>query len=432
MKCFRACFLGLLAPVAAIAAAPGGEAGSPALAGFAASAEAEVRGDILPFWLAHARDRERGGFVGEISNDGVIRRNAPRGALLSARVLWTFSAAYRRYRDPAYLEMARWAYQDLQGRFWDSQYGGYLWSVTAKGAPKDTRKEIYGQAFGIYALAEFYRATGEPAARDRAIELYRLVEKHSRDPRFGGYLEAFTRDWRRPPGARLSAIGPEYPKSQNTHLHLMEAYTNLYRVWPDPGLKRDLQAFVEVMLDRVLSRDRSQLQLYFDADWTPRSDEDSFGHNIEASWLLPETADVLGDPALQARVKEAALALARSTLARGVDRDGGVFNEAGPRGLTDTGKDWWPQAEATVGFVNAYQLSGDPAFLAAARRTWDFIQAHLIDRTHGDWYWGVTRDGTVRRRMPKAGFWKCPYHNSRACFELTDRLRAIEGGSVLP
>ncbi len=210
----------------------------------------------------------------------------------------------------------------------------------------------------------------------------------------------------------------------------MEAYTNLYRAWPDPCLKRDLQAFVEVMLDRVLSPDHTRLQLYFDADWTPRSDVDSFGHNIEASWLLPETADVLGDPALQARVREAALTLARSTLAQGVDRDGGVFNEAGPHGLTDTGKDWWPQAEAAVGFVNAYQMSGDPAFLAAARRTWDFIEAHLIDRTHGDWYWGVTRDGTVRGRMPKAGFWKCPYHNSRACFELAERLRAIEGRPV--
>ncbi len=424
MKPARGWFPGWLLPLAAtaaLAAGSGEPAGSAALAG---RAEAEVRGDILPFWLKHARDQARGGFFGEITADLTVRRNAPRGALLSARILWTFSAAYRHYHDPEYLAMARWAYEDLEKRFWDSQYGGYFWRISAAGKPQDQTKQIYGQAFGIYALAEYYRATGEPAALARAIALYRLVEQHSHDRRFGGYLEAFTRDWQRPPGRRLSRLGPEYPKSQNTHLHLMEAYTNLLRVWPDPDLRTNLHAFVEVMLDRVLSPDHRHLRLFFDADWTPRSTVISFGHDIEASWLLTESAGVVGDPALLARVREAALIIARGTLAEGVDADGGVFNEAGPRGLTDTGKDWWPQAEATVGFVNAYQLSGDPRFLAAAQRTWDFISARLLDREHGEWHWGVTRAGAVRPREPLAGFWKCPYHNSRACFELTERLRA--------
>ena len=384
-----------------------------------------MRGDILPFWLKHARDRQRGGFFGEITGDLVVRRNAPRGALLAARVLWTFSTAYRRYHNPEYLAMARWAYDDLEARFWDAEYGGYVWRIAAGGKPQDQTKQIYGQAFGIYALAEYYRATGEQAALDRAIALYRLVEQHSHDRRFGGYLEAFTRDWQRPPGRRLSAIGPEWPKSQNTHLHLMEAYTNLLRVWPDPDLRRNLHAFIEVMLDRVLGPDHRHLRLFFDADWTPRSDVISFGHDIEASWLLTESAEVVGDPALLGRVRATALTIARGTLAEGVDADGGVYNEAGPRGLADTGKDWWPQAEATVGFVNAYQLSGDPRFLAAARHTWDFIERRLIDREHGEWHWGVTRAGDVRPREPQAGFWKCPYHNSRACFELTERLRAL-------
>jgi mannobiose 2-epimerase len=392
---------------------------------FASRAEAELRGDILPFWLRHARDRERGGFFGEISNDLVVRKDAPRGALLSARILWTFSAAYRRYRDPEYLAMARWAYRDLETRFWDSEYGGFFWQIAANGKPRDQSKQIYGQAFGIYALAEYFRASGEQAALNRAVELYRLVEQHSRDRRHGGYLEVSTRDWKRPRGWRLSALGPEYPKSQNTHLHLMEAYTNLLRAWPDPGLRSDLHAFLEVMLDRVLSPDHRHLRLVFDADWTPRDDRISFGHDIEASWLLIESAEVLGDPALLVRVKDAALTIAQGTLAEGVDGDGGLFYEAGPHGLTNSGKDWWPQAEATVGFVNAYQISGDPRFLAAARHTWDFIERRLIDHEHGEWFWGVTRDGAVRPRTVKVGFWKCPYHNSRACLELIERLRAL-------
>jgi mannobiose 2-epimerase len=391
----------------------------------ASRAEAELRGDILPFWLRHARDRERGGFFGEISNDLVVRRNAPRGALLSARILWTFSATYRRYHDPDYLEMARWACQDLETRFWDREYGGYFWRIAANGTPLDQTKQVYVQAFGIYALAEYFRASGEQAALNRAVELYRLVEQHSRDRRYGGYLEAFSRDWKRPRGRRLSALGPEFPKSQNTHLHLMEAYTNLLRAWPDPELRSTLRGFVEVMLDRVLSPDHRHLRLFFDMDWTPRSDVISFGHDIEASWLLTESAELVGDPALLARVKDAALTIACGTLAGGVDGDGGVFNEVGPRGLADTGKDWWPQAEATVGFVNAYQISGDPRFLAAAQRTWNFIEKRLIDHEHGEWYWGVKRDGTVRPRTVKAGFWKCPYHNSRACLELAERLRAL-------
>lgn len=396
-----------------------------ALEAFASRAEAELRGDILPFWLQHARDRKRGGFFGEISNNLVVRKDASRGALLAARILWTFSAAYRRYHDPGYLEMARWADADLETRFWDREHGGYVWRIAADGTPLDQSKQIYGQAFGIYALAEYYRGTGEKAALDRAIELYRLVEQHSHDRQFGGYLEAFTRDWKRPPGRRLSALGPEYPKSQNTHLHLMEAYTNLLRAWPDPELRGNLHAFVEVMLDRVLSPDHRHLRLFFDADWTPRSEVISFGHDIEASWLLTEAAEVLGDAELLARAKSVALTIARAVLAEGVDADGGLFNEAGPRGLTDTGKDWWPQAEAAVGFVNAYRLSGEPRFLAAAQHTWDFIDQRLIDHEHGEWSWGVTRDGAVRPRAVKAGFWKCPYHNGRACMELAERLRAL-------
>lgn len=401
------------------------ETNLPALPALAARVETELRANILPFWLQHARDRERGGFHGEISNDLVVNQDAPRGALLTSRVLWAFSAAYRRYRDPAYLDMARWAYVDLTQRFWDDEFSGLYWSITADGKPLDTRKQIYGQVFGIYALAEFHRATGEAEALASARAIYRTIEQRARDHEHGGYFEAFDREWRRIDRAGRGVMGPNAGKSQNTHLHIMEAYTNLLRVWPDAELRRDLAQLVEVMLTKVLDPASHHLHLFLEDDWTPVSDGISYGHDIEFSWLLVETADVLGDTELIARVKPIAVAVARATDAEGVDPDGGVLNEADPRGVTDPAKDWWPQAEAVVGFTNAYQLSGDASFLRAAERSWKFIDAHLIDHERGEWFWGVSRDGKDLAARPKVSLWKCPYHNSRACLEFIERLHAI-------
>jgi mannobiose 2-epimerase len=382
-----------------------------------------LRGNILKFWLEHARDRENGGFFGQIDNDLVIRKDAPRGALLTSRILWTFSAAYRRYKDPAYLEMARWAYDDLLTRFWDKEKGGLYWSVSLKGAPLDARKIVYVQSFGIYGLAEFYRATGEQAPLDHAIQLYRLLEQKSHDRVNGGYLEEFARDWTvsRDRGRRRSAMGSKGQKSQNVHLHILEAYTNLLRVWPDVELRRNLREVVDVLQTRVLDEGNHHLRLFLDEDWTPRSDEISFGHDIEYSWLLVETAEMLGDEKLLSRAKAAAVEIARVTLEEGVDPDGGVLGEANPHGITSSFKEWWPQAEATVGFFNAYQLSGDERFFAASLRSWDFIERQLIDRKNGEWFMGVSRDGKTKPPL-KVSFWKCPYHNGRACMEMIDRL----------
>jgi mannobiose 2-epimerase len=391
--------------------------------------ENELRGDILPFWLQHARNRERGGFWGEISNDLTVKSNAPRGALLTARILWTFSAAYRRYQDPAYLEMARWAYDDLQTTFWDQERGGLYWSATAPGKPLDTRKQIYVQVFGVYGLSEYHRATGEPAALDRAIELYRLIEAHAHDRKNGGYFEAFTRDWKPQTNLRRSAMELYASKSQNTHLHVMEAFTNLLRVWPDPELRRDQRELVEIMLTRILNPANHHLWLFLDADWTPLTRTISFGHDIEASWLLTEAAGVIGDPDLLARARSTAQSMAQAVLAEGVDANGGLNYEAVPGGALNRRKEWWPQAEATVGFLNAYQLTHDERFLRAVLRTWDFIEAQLIDRKYGEWYYAILGDGAISPQ-PKVGFWKCPYHNSRACLELVERLRAIEASGA--
>ena len=426
-----ACLGSVLAGSAFASPARAAAPSSSELEAFANSVDAELRTDILPYWIKHFRNPAGPGFLGEIENDGTVRPDAPIGCLLTSRILWTYSAAYRRTKDPAYLAMAQDAYDTLQKRFWDAKDGGFLWKLSPDGRILDGRKEVYGQSFAIYGLAEYYLATGNQAALDRAIEVYHLLEKYSHDRAHGGYLEAFTRDWKRPPGARLSDIGPEYAKSQNTNLHLMEAYTNLLRAWPDAGLRTNLRQLAEVMITHVLSPDGSHLILYFDADWTPRSTTTSFGHDIEFNWLLTETAGVLGDPAFEARVKPICLKIASDTLAEGVDKDGGLMNEANPAGvITDGSKEWWQQAEALTGFINAYQLSGDPEYYQAARGVWRFIETHLIDHEHGEWYWGVERDGSLEPHSYNAGFWKCPYHNSRCCMEASTRLWTLAAESA--
>jgi cellobiose epimerase len=398
-----------------------------ALQELARRAEEEVRGNILPFWLKYTRDPERGGFYGLITADMKIHANEPRGALLTSRILWTFSIAYRLYHDPAYLEMARWAYHDLTGNFSDKEFGGLYWTVTADGKPLDTRKQIYGQVFGLYALAEYFRATSEKPALDQAIAIYQLVEQHAHDRKYGGYFDAYDRKWVQL-SDRANVLG-KAAKSQNSHIHILEAYTNLLRVWPDAGLRDNQRLLIEVTVKHLIDPRTHHLILFLRDDWTPVSDEISYGHDIELSWLLVEAAEVLGDSALIAQVKPVALAVAQATLAEGVDPDGGVLNEGNPHGYTDTDKAWWPQAEAAVGFLNAYQLSGDARYFAASRHSWDFIEAKFVDRVHGDWIEQVSRDGKPGPQ-PKVSLWKCPYHSSRSCFELVERVHELtEAGS---
>jgi len=409
-----------------------------ALRKLAGSAERELRGNILPFWLNHARDRERGGFHSFIGEDMTVRDDLPRGALLTSRILWTFSAAYRRYPDPAYLEMARWAYRDLIEHFIDREQGGLFWTITPDGLPLDAHKQMYGQVFGIYALSEYHRACGEKEALDQAVAIYRLMEKHAADRKNGGYFDALNRNWKRETGAKDNLLG-EAPKSQNSHIHILEGFTNLLRVWPDPGLKGRQRELIELMMTRIIDPKAHHLILFMQDDWTPIGDNVSYGHDIELSWLLVEAAEVLGDPSLLARAKREALAIATVTAAEGVDRDGGVYTEGNSHGPTNTNKEWWEQAEAAVGFLNAYQLSGDARHFNQAVRSWDFIQEKLVDRKNGGWHNTLRRDGSPILNfttgngkivpMAKLNLWTCPYHNSRCCLELIDRLAGLARGN---
>ncbi len=398
---------------------------------YLARIEGDLLGNILPFWMKRVV-RPEGGFVGSLTNDLRADGSAERGALLTSRILWTFSAAYARYRDPAYLATADHAYADLLGSFHDAEHGGFWWSVAADGRVARDRKQVYGQAFAVYALSEYHFATGRREPLDEAIAAYRLIEAHARDARHGGYLEAFGRDWRPIADMRLSAVDMNEPKSQNTHLHVMEAYTRLLAVWPDAGLRRALSGLLETMLGRIVNPATRHLGLFFSEDWAPRSDRVSYGHDIEAAWLFCRAAEVLRDPAFTAMILPLSVSIAETTLSEGIDSDGGVYNEGGPGGLTNTNKEWWPQAEAVVGFINAFQVSGQERFLRAAFHTWDFIERRLIDSRGGEWFRGVTREGRVLDNELKVSFWKCPYHNGRTGLEAAQRLRAIAAAARRP
>jgi len=387
--------------------------------------EADLRGNILPFWMAHAVNRPARTFHGALTNALVVNPSAERGALLSARILWTYARAFRQYGDAAYREMADLAHDDLVTRYHDARHDGFFWSIAAAGGVLRDRKQVYGQAFAIYALSEYHAATAARGPLDRAIAVYRRLEQHARDRRDGGYFEAFARDWSPIADMRLSEVDQNDPKSQNTMLHVMEAYTRLLEVWPDAGLKSALHDLVEVMLTRILDPRTMHLGLFFTRDWRPTSRKISYGHDIEAAWLLGRAAQVLGDVALIARVRGVALRIADVTLAEGADSDGAIFNTGDPTGVIDDTREWWPQAEAVVGFVDAWQLSGDARYLAAAARTWDFVERNLIDREHGEWFRGVTKAGEVMAGFEKVGFWKCPYHNGRMGLELIARLGPV-------
>jgi mannobiose 2-epimerase len=319
--------------------------------------------------------------------------------------------------------MARRAYDYLRSAFLDPEYGGVYWSVDAKGKPVFERKHHYAQAFAIYGLAEYYRATEQPESLAQAQSLFHLLEKHAFDPHYGGYIEGSSCKWEALTDMRLSERDLNCRKSMNTMLHILEAYTNLLRVWNEPALKAQHRAVIETFLDHIVDPATGHFKLFFDDQWNSLLPNVSYGHDIEGSWLLLEAAEVQGDIALVERVRQAAVRIAGAVYQDGLEADGSLPYESGPQGLVDSDKSWWVQAEAMVGFYNAYQISREERFEQAAQGSWKFIRDHMVDRVHGDWIKKLHRDGSVDEGNYKVGPWECPYHNSRACLEMIDRLK---------
>ena len=406
--------------------------------------------NILRFWLDKMQDHENGGFYGRIDGQGVLHPEAEKGAILNARILWSFSAAYRVLGNPEYLEAATRAKDYLIEHFVDKEYGGIYWSVDYKGQPLDTKKQFYAIGFAIYGLSEYARATGDREALDYAIELYECVEEHSFDPQYNGYIEACTREWGEIADMRLSDFDANYPKSQNTHLHIIEPYTNLYRCLremqaaescnyvpvlgsvlpigvtvPLETLARvegSLRNLIDIFTDKILNPETHHLDLFFEMDWTRGAGHlESYGHDIECSWLMHEAALVLGDQKVLKKVEKIVREVAKAS-EKGLRTDGSMIHEANvDTGHADDDLHWWVQAENVVGWYNIYQYFGDEDALEKAFRCWEYIKTQLIDWEHGEWYWSRHPDGSLNTTDDKAGFWKCPYHNSRMCLEIIER-----------
>ena len=409
-----------------------------------------LENNILPFWLNKMIDKEHGGFYGRIDGSGNLHPEAEKGAILNARILWSFSAAYRVLQKDEYLEAATRAKDYLIEHFIDPEYGGVYWSVDYKGEPLDTKKQFYAIGFAIYGLSEYARATGDREALEYALDLFYCIEEHALDRKYNGYIEACTREWGKIEDMRLSELDANYPKSQNTHLHIIEPYTNLLRCLREMQAKEScdyvpaigsvlpvgisvpmetiitveasVRNLIGIFTDKILNPETHHLDLFFDMDWTRGAGHlESYGHDIECSWLMHEAALVLGDQKVLEKVEKIVQMVAEAS-EKGLTADGAMIHEANlDTGRVDDDLHWWVQAENVVGWFNLWQHFGDEEALSKAEKCWKYIKDQLIDWDNGEWYWSRHKDGSLNTTDDKAGFWKCPYHNSRMCLEIIER-----------
>ena len=387
----------------------------------------EARGElqsILAYWMLYTPDERHGGFIGRLDQEDRPDAKAPKGLVLNARILWAFSAAWRCTGQWIYRPVATRAYEYLLTHFQDKETQGFFWSLTPDGQPLNSRKQTYGQAFALFGLSEYYRAIGDQHVLDLAIEVYRLIEKHGYDPCYGGYFEAFDRRWAPLEDLRLSEKDANEKKTMNTNLHVLEAYTSLYVVWPNEGLGERIRQLLDTFTTHIADKATGRLGLFFTECWEPRSTVISYGHEIEAAWLLHTAARTIADPQREKMLGDLALKIV-AAVETGLDTDGGLWYEKRD-GLVVPEKHWWSQAEAMVGYLHAWGISGDVRWWQRSTEVWDFVKKYIRHPQGREWYWGVTADHTPMTGEDKAGFWKCPYHNTRACLEIMRTLKPTE------
>jgi mannobiose 2-epimerase len=377
--------------------------------------------NILPYWSAKMVDNLNGGFYGRIDGNDKVYPEAEKGGILNARILWTYSSAYGVLGDTSYLRLAKRAKDYILAHFIDSQYGGAYMSLKADDTPSNTRKHVYTNAFFIYALAEYSRATGDKLALAESMKIFELFEKYAADKEYGGYYEVFSQDWQRIRERLIGESSEKDEKTMNTSLHVMEAFANLYRVSGDKVVGDRLRKMIEIFLDKIIDKKTSHLICFLDRQWNSTSTIDSYGHDIESSWLLLEAATLLNDKNLTERVKEAGLKIANAA-AEGYQPDGGMLTEKNyVTGQIRKQRSWWEQAETVVGYLNAFELTGDESFLNRSLKSWEFIKKYFVDTKNGAWFTNVSESGVSGG--DKAGPWICPYHNGRMCMEVIERVK---------
>lgn len=380
----------------------------------------EFTKNILPFWSDKMTDKVNGGFYGRIDGKNQVYPETEKGGILNARILWTFSSAYRVIGDTSYLRVAKRAKDYIIAHFIDSQYGGAYMSLKADGSPSNTRKHIYTNAFFIYGLAEYSRATGDKQSLAEAMKIFELFEQHAADREYGGYYEVFSNDWQRVRERMIGENSDKVEKTMNTSLHVMEAYANLYRVSGDKAVGKRLRDLIEIFLDKIIDKKSFHLICFLDRQWNSTSKVDSYGHDIESSWLLYEAANLLGDQKLIDRVKEAGIKIANAAL-EGYQPDGSMLTEKdNATGRLRTQRSWWEQAETVIGCLNAFELTGDESYLKKSLDCWTYIKQHFADTKNGGWFSYVSESGVPGG--DKGGYWICPYHSGRMCMEIFERV----------
>jgi len=378
----------------------------------------------MAFWVKHGPDTRHGGFYGGLDRKGNPIPALPKGLIQHARFLWSFSAAYRLDPQPAYHDMADRSFSFLQERFYDPARLGWYYLVSAEGLPLNEQKHLYGQSFAIYGLSEYFLAFGNEEALRLALDAFGVMDRFGHDSQWGGYRESFSEEWSPIPQHPDYGVSGDR-KTMNTHIHLLESFTDLYRASQDATVKSRLEELIDLCANTITDTKRAYTFQFFEPDWTPLPSPVSYGHDIELSWLLTEAGDVCEINDVSS-IHELSLSLARAVARNGLDREnGGVFYEGDERGrATGKQKVWWVQAEALVGFLNACALSGDESFMDAFLNVEEWVFARQVDREYGEWHQEITPEGECRGE--KGSLWKTPYHTARACIEIVRRLKQMK------
>lgn len=387
--------------------------------------------NIANWWIRYSIDTKNGGFYGEVDLNNKAVANANKGIILNTRILWFFSHAAKEYANDNYRQIAERSYHYLLKHFNDVQHGGVFWELDSSGKCVNGKKQTYAQSFAIYGLSTYYVLTKDQKAIDQALTYFFLIEKHAIDPIHGGYLEAFSQNWQSLDDVRLSTKDMNSPKSMNTHIHILEGYTSLYRATKNPTVGIALSKLTTLIFERILDPKSHHLHLFLDKDWTDKSNCFSYGHDIECSWLLWDALNALGEPSLTEKYRSTVISMAEVCLAQSIGDSGQVCDQFT---FADKAKHqdsyWWVQAEALVGFLNAYQLTGESEYLNACEKIWQFTQEQHIDYKNGEWFWVAKGQQSLHSTEYKAGFWKGPYHNGRAMMEAAKLIISFEAQST--
>ncbi len=377
-----------------------------------------LRRGIIPFW-ASLKDDVYGGFYGYMGFDGIVDEGAVKGCILNSRITWFFANAYLVFGEESLLSEARHGFEFMKESCLDKEYGGVFWSVKYDGTPEDTTKHTYNQAFAVYALSSYYDASKEEESIRIAQGLYELIEEKCRDA--GGYLEGFDREFSPVENDKLSENGVIAQRTMNTLLHVFEAYTEFYRVTGKEEVKERLEWMMDIFAEKMYNPELHRQEVFFDAEYHSLIDLHSYGHDIETAWLVDRGVEIIGNPAYAAKMTPITRDLTRKVYETAYNRHS-LANEC-ERGVVDTDRVWWVQAEAVVGFLNGYEKDASRTeYLEAAKDIWQYIKTYVIDaRRDSEWYWLLDEDGVPYEDKPIVEPWKCPYHNGRMCMEVIRR-----------